>query len=180
MAFQNNPYDFISEELEEGNVYLFYTNLNKLYTVYFDPSEYADYLDKFPFLLSHGFGFGFYFEQISEKTKKGNDDRVLPTIFEIGLDFLNENPTNTILLYHCDSKDKRQTYRHELFEDWYKALPPEKVYMHSIEVKIAQPDGELISHYLGFITNASNPNIEKAILELEDFAMDLIKIKSSK
>lgn len=173
----NNRYDFIKEELEDGTIgYLFLTDNNIIYTVSFNISIYADYLNDYPCLLQNGYGLGFFPEYVTGKPDKCiHDPGISSTIEEITHDFMSSYDDNVFILFHCDSIDGKQAFRHKLFDKWYNTSRyKNEMFKHGLEVEIKTEGGESILHYIGFITKSRNKNIVLAIEELERFSVQLI------
>jgi hypothetical protein len=108
-------YNYIKEELEDSYAYLFSTPLNRIYTVSFDASIYADFLESYPSLLKEGYGLSFHFDSYGiEATKVTFDKGVAVTIHEIINDFL-ESKGKTLLYYitvnhQMEGKQLEQVY----------------------------------------------------------------------
>ena len=128
-----NPYTFYKLQIEdESIVYAFTTDYNLIYNVYFDFSMYQEYIEDYPNLLTHSYGFGFFNNPfiVDKVQKKTKDGRVSTTIHNIILDFLATQNNNTFLLYHCDFKDKKQAFRHKLFKNI--VAPTQSYFYHRI------------------------------------------------
>jgi hypothetical protein len=165
-------YDYFKEETEDGSiVYLFSTESDTFYTVSFDINLYANHLDRFPYLLEHGYGLGIYPNQDNSKPSI----KTSITIKAILADFFSTHQKDAFLLYHCDYTDGKQEYRNRLFEKWHsECKDDEKTYKYSLEVEINVSEDEFVTHYIGFISKDDNENKDRAIEEFEQFSVDLI------
>lgn len=169
-------YSYLKEiDDQDAIFYIFRTSQNLLYTVYFDAYQYQDYLEHYPTLLNSGYAFGFFRIGPAPKDKKIQDELIFPTIHKIVLDFIEEYGNLSVLLYHCDSKDKKHPYRNKLFQNWEKALNEDKsICRTSLKAQIGD-DPQDYHHfvYMGIIADKSNPLIEKVKEEFEAFSIDL-------
>lgn len=169
-------YSYVKEVDEYDTIfYSFITPQNLLYTVYFDAYQYQDYLADYPDLLNNGYAFGFSKIDIETNSKKSRDELIFPTIHRIVLDFIEEYGSSCVLLYHCDSKDKRHPYRNKLFQNWEKALDADKsICRTSLKAQIGDDPGDYHHFvYMGFIADKSNPLLEKVNEEFEAFSVNL-------
>ncbi len=164
-------YNYFKEETDDGSiVYLFGTDGGVFYQVAFDINLYANHLDRFPFLLEHGYGLGIYPSQGDMKPSH----KTSYTVKAILSDFFNQDPV-AFLLYHCEHNDGKQAIRNRLFDKWHnEAKEEEKTYKYSLEVEININEDEVVKHYIGFISKDNNVNKDKAIEEFEQFSADLI------
>ena len=171
-------YNYIKEELEDSYAYLFSTPLNRIYTVSFDASIYADFLESYPSLLKEGYGLSFHFDSYGiEATKVTFDKGVAVTIHEIINDFLESKGKDTFILYHCQSSDGRQAVRASLFNKWFnKSTLNGDLFKSGLEVEINISEHEKEYHYIGFICKANNRYKENAIIELEQFSVALVNV----
>ncbi len=174
-------YNYIKEELEDSYAYLFQTDLNKIYTVSFDSSIYAEFLEAYPSLLQEGYGLSFDFESYGlELPKNRFDERVGVTIHAIIAEFLENKGKNTFILYHCQSMDGKQAMRAKLFDKWFSAsIFNCDMFKNGLEVEINISDTEKEYHYIGFICNTRNKYKDNAIGELEKFSVDLVNVNKS-
>jgi len=169
-------YSFIKEESDENTViYTFFTQYQVLYSVYFDAYHYQDKVYEYPYLLHKGYAFGFIKKSLSKDTKKTQDHLVFPTIYYIILDFLGDKDKDSILLYHCDSKDNKHPYRVRLFQQWESFIKDsDKLFRKCLNAQIG--DDENNKHhfvYMGFITQKDNPFLQEVLEEFENFTIAL-------
>jgi len=171
----NNFYPYIQEEDGDDIIaYSFISSNGAIYAIYFDPYQYLEYVNDYPILLSYGFGLGFY-RKAKEGTIYGNDNLISATISQIILDFLESNPPDTVLLYHCDYKDGKQKGRNKIFNNWYTKSPYNNtIIKNSIPIYINNQDGVVSDYYLGYLTNSNNTNIDALETEFLLFAENLI------
>jgi hypothetical protein len=165
-------YNYFKEEIDDGSiVYLFGTDGGIFYQVAFDINLYANHLDRFPYLLQHGYGLGIYHSEGDAETSH----KTSHTIKSILADFFCTQDAAAFLLYHCEHNDGKQAARNRLFEKWHnESKEEEKTYKYSLEVEINISEEETVKHYIGFISKDNNLNKNKAIEEFEQFSVDLI------
>jgi hypothetical protein len=170
-------YSFLKVETEDNSVfYQFITHNNVAYTVYFSIDQYEQYVDEYPVLLHKGYAFGFRRQKFNASQKNIHDERVSATIYHIITDFIQSKGEETILLYHCDTSDGKQSYRNRLFNMWEQVFAGSPFTRHSIEVQIDR-DEKLIFYYLGFITLSKNPLLEDVKSEFDAFSIYLVEPK---
>jgi hypothetical protein len=147
----NSFYDFAREESNNSVHYVFKTDNDIVYSVYFNPADFSDYLDELPCLSKAGCLFGFFpVDEVSGK--KTSDPLISATLYKIVGDFFNSYGTDKVLLFHCDSEDGKQRGRDKLFETWFKKKPSHIIIQKDgLEVEIERPDGTIKTEYLGFI-----------------------------
>lgn len=170
----DNIYTFFQSENEDGVDYLFFSNRGRLYTVSFDTSVYAGYVDQFPTLLKHGYGIIFSFTQairVSATTSKGAespfDEMVWSTIAEITSDFLKNGNDSTFIVYQCPGFKEQK-----LFSNWFeKCEHCKKVVKEGVTISIDKDPNS--NEYFGFIALKSNPYIKSATDELQEFSISL-------
>lgn len=176
---EQDYYSYFEAEEQDGSIYyVFSTDNNCGYTVYFKMDEYTDYVEEYPLLLQNGYAFGFHRNKFSSPQKNTKDPLVLETIYKIITDFLDQKGLETVLLYHCDANDNKQACRNKLFNDWEKMVAERSgILKHSIEVIIGAGTENQQDNYLGFLTLLDNPLIEDIKSEFEDFSINLIMPK---
>ena len=168
-------YSYFKDTSSDGSIaYLFSTEDNIIYTIFFDAIMYTTYLDHFPNLLQNGFGIG-----ISAEPKPLiKDSKVSKTIIEIIFDFFSNENKESIILYHCDYIDGKQHLRNRIFEGWHNMANIEnRIFRYSLNVDI--PDANII-HYIGFLCIKNNEFKEDAINEFAEFSVDLVSTGSQK
>lgn len=172
-------YSYLKEENDDDSFfYTFPTNQNLLFTVYFKSYDYQDKLENYPNLLQNGYAFGFMPIDIIPNVRKRKDSLVFPTIYEIMQDFISEKGNETTLLYHCDTLDKKHSYRDKLFNNWEKLIENSNLVRHSLKVQLGVDENNHLEYvYLGFITSKNNPFIDKIREEFDAFQIDLISQK---
>lgn len=173
----SNYYSFIKEE-DNDVEYTFYSEINDIiYNVTFSIDDYSLYLNDFPTLLQNSYSFGFRSKKFSQKNTK-KDNLIFPTIYKIINNFMDYAGKQTVLLYHCDVADDKQTYRNKLFNNWGKLVNGTNLYKHSVETEIQKTEqSSKINYYFGFITFLDNPNIDKVKQEFESFTFYIIQPK---
>lgn len=151
-------YSFASEKTEEGSVhYVFSTDTNSIFSVYFNPPDFTDYLNELPSLSNEGILFGFCpIETGNDSRAKSNDPLISATILKIIVDYFDNHGTGKVLLYHCDNHDNRQSSRSRLFLRWEKNLSGIGAIHKVLPVQINHEDGSSTMEYLGFITQGNN------------------------
>lgn len=168
----DNFYSYFQIENAEGTDYLFVSEENKrIYTVSFDESVYADYSEKFPTLLKHGYGALFSYTP-GIKFQKGDpikDAKISQTIVEIMNDFLKNRPESTFIVFECPD------YKHEKFFDGWFNKTPYKSSMIKAGITIEFDDDPSHNVYFGFITQKKNTHIDEALAELTKFSISLSK-----
>ncbi len=162
------------EEEDDGLVsYVCITSNSAVYTVYFNVKEYDRHLDKYPNLFNKGVAFGFFCN--SAPVRPGLDHLIGPTIESILYEFIKNNGDETVLLFHCDCSDARQACRDKLFTNWYnKSDLKEEFKRDRFEATISETD---VTHFMGYITPKSNPNIDNVQLEFDACAFNLMQEK---
>ncbi|AYL96355.1 DUF6169 family protein [Mucilaginibacter celer] len=170
----DNYYSFLKEQDEDSSIfYYFVTSQNFVYTVYFKVDEYSHYIQNFPLLLQSGYALGFRKTSLAgNESNKLYDAKIFPTIYQVINDFVEFNGSETVLLYHCDTSDKKQRERSRLFDKWESYVKVTCLERHNVEVRINES-----SYYLGFIANSNNSNIEVLKHEFNDFAYFIIREK---
>ena len=171
-------YSFL--KLDDGSeiYYQFSTAQSDLYTVYFSPDEYSDFVKHYPNLLTYGFAFGFH-KQKTTDSKNCLDENILETIYRIVLDFMSSNDNKTVLLYHCDQSDNRQSFRNRLFDKWANIIEERnEIKKRSINVVIDGRDSENV--YMGFIVHCTNAVIDDIQTEFDGFAYNLTVVTNEK
>lgn len=161
----NSCYTFFQTESADGIDYLFMTEKNRIYTVSFDMSVYASFVDEFQTLLNSGYGMIFSFEPVIPK-EKGicyEDQRVCITIVEIIIDFLKNYP-DCFIVYQCED------YKEEkFFKKWQNLVNNGEFVKNGIEIEINSNESE----YFGFICKGTNPKIKEAVQDVVKFSMAL-------
>lgn len=112
-----NPYNL--EQDEQG--YYFTTENNRVYRIIFDnlDSVFTDY----PTLQGRVFSYSFYPKDQIERPKV--DLRIRDTIVFSILNFFSTN-TN-LIVFVCDSSDKREVCRKKLFDKWFTSFNSEEL-----------------------------------------------------
>jgi hypothetical protein len=161
-SLADNYYDFASEQAEDAVHYVFSTASGVIYSVYFNPAEFSDYLDELPYLSKSGCLFGFF--PLDDNGDKRKADRLISaTLYKILEDYFESFGSNRVLLFHCDNEDGMQKGRDKLFDIWFKKKPTDLlIHKEGLEVKIPKEDGSTKTEYLGFIIHGNN----KQLLEI--------------
>jgi hypothetical protein len=77
--------------------------------------------------------FLFYPHYPTKPFKKSRDERVFPTIMGMIEDYL-ESP-DRVLIYVCDSSDKKEKARQKLFSDWHETVQ-DTILRHELEIEV--------------------------------------------
>jgi hypothetical protein len=159
-------YDFAREPSGDGAVhYVFTTDTDLVYSVYFNPPDFSDYLEELPLLSQHGCLFGFFpVDEIG--SKKSEDSGISATLYKIVEDYFNSYGDEKVLLFHCDSDDGKQQGRDKLFEKWFKKKPADLIISKDgLEVEIEREGGSIKTEYLGFIIHGENDELLQTVKE---------------
>lgn len=144
-------YDFVREHSESSVHYLFQTNRGAIFSVFFNPAEFSDYLDELPYLSKIGCLFGF-FPVDDSYPKETPSPLFVNTLYKIIEDYFNTYGTDKVLLFHCDNEDGKQKVRDRLFNQWFNKNPENySLIKNGLQVEIERVDGTSITEYLGFI-----------------------------
>lgn len=163
----DNCYSFFQQESPDGVDYLFSTKYSRIYTVSFDMSIYASYVENFPTLLKYGYGILFGYERTIPRQLKTayQDDNVGITIVEIIADFLNSDH-DIFAIMQCESHKQNK-----IFQCWLdKYKNKENYFYNGLEIVIKETDK---TEYFGFICSKENKLIKEAVNELDLFSMSL-------
>lgn len=157
-------YSFIREEGSDNSIhYLFSMDHNLIYSVYFNPPDFSDYLDTLPYLSKSGCLFGFFPIEEAMGSKK-QDPLVMATVYKILADYFATYGNNKVLLYHCDSEDEKQVFRDKLFGKWFNRKPNDLILSKdTLEVEIELPNGLKKTEYLGFVASGNNAKALQSI-----------------
>lgn len=170
-----NYYSFERVE-DQGSVhYVFATDFGIVYSVYFNPPDFSDYIENLPHLSKHGRLFGFF--PVDEESEKKSDPQVSNTVCRIIEDYFGSYGNDHVLLYHCDSDDDRQGCRFRLFKLWARnASHIVDIYTGGKQVEIDRPDGTKKHEYIGFIVagekNKALNTIQEEFIEISAFLID--------
>ncbi|WP_276484891.1 DUF6169 family protein [Paraflavitalea pollutisoli] len=175
-----NHYPYCREELPDLNfTYQFSTHHQLGYIVYFNNTEYDNWLADFPLLYNNGYAFGFLRINFGSEISSVVDTRVAVTICSIISDYLVLQSPETILLYHCDAADSRQAVRMRLFQRWFDRYNPGTFIKNDLEVLLVNQRGE-VPYYLGYITRSDNKLINDFHHEFEQIAQQFIGLSLAK
>lgn len=173
----DNYYSFERQEGADGSVhYVFSTDFGLIYSVYFNPPDFSEFLNNLPHLSKYGRLFGFCpVDDMHEK--KNQDPQVSNTVCKIVEDYFNSYGNDKVLLYHCDSDDERQDCRFRLFNRWHRHNNGDmNIYTDGKEVEIDKPDGFKKNEYIGFIVfgeeNQALKIIEEEFVEISAILID--------
>jgi hypothetical protein len=172
----DNYYSFERQEGADGSVhYVFSTEFGIIYSAYFNPPDFSEFLNDLPHLSKCGRLFGFF--PIDEQLNKNNGDpQVSNTICKIIEDYFTSYGHDKVLLYHCDSDDERQGCRFRLFNRWHRNNKGMNIYSGGKEVEIDKPDGSKKNEYIGFIVFGEEQYalniIEEEFLEISAILID--------
>ena len=120
--------------------------------------EFFSYSYMFPANAKLGniYTFNFYPSKEQAKERIKTDSRIKATILDLLTKFFKAN--NTALVTICDSADKKEMYRHKLFDKWFVEL--ETVFVEKYNCKTVIEDTTL---YNSLLIHAKHPNKQKAI-----------------
>ncbi len=96
-----------------------------------------------------------------------NDPKLKWTIITIIEEFFHDNPN--VLLYQCETGDKRQAMRARLFRRWFERYEKKDKYFLEV-VRIMDED---VENYDAIIVRRDNPDFEQIISEFEKFADEM-------
>lgn len=165
-------HSFLRNELEDFSYTYSFVTSQYGYTVYFNIDEYSDILKDYDFLHKKGYGFGFFNQKFNGE-RKIQDKKVGPTIEKIAEDFIQLMGIETVLLFHCDTSDSRQSFRHKVFTNWYERSSfKDRITMVSVEVEIGDK-----TYYIGYLTHNDNPNLNHLTQEFDSLSVRLITDK---
>ncbi len=175
-------YHYTIEEIEGLIIYDFTTLSGVVYKVIFDYNHFRENLPDFPQLLGNGYDFAFYcmsdkliIDGAAERNKRANDTKISSTITSIICHFFDTQDSSLILLFQCDSSDKKQLFRHALFQRWHrKSSHKAQIHIKTIQVEIQVGKGVTDNRFMGYLYSSANPNLEKVIMEFEDFLGNMI------
>lgn len=164
---------------DESEMFYFYSPVTlRMYSLSFDPSFYAEFSEDFPALLSQSYSIGIYNKKTSDVDAAGEDPAVKETIIKIISTFLSNSHSDAVLLFHCDQTDDRQSARNVLFDRWYEQARDSHVetIREVIEIDVPSSDDEetIIKHYLGYMANKNNTNIEQVQAEFNTFCYNML------
>lgn len=162
---ESNYYDFACEQEEDIVHYAFITSTESIFSVYFNPPGFSDYLDDLPVLSEKGRLFGFF--PVDETVKKQKHDPLIATtVCKIVEDYFETFGKDIVLLYHCDNEDKRQHIRSKLFDLWYdKKQDSLAIFKDTLIAKINKPNGDVKIEFLGFLAHNENSDALNQIRE---------------
>ena len=101
-----------------------------------------------------------------------HDEKLLQTIFILVEEFFNQDPM--IMLYVCDSKDKRQEARNRLFSSWFKRYKNADQYiLHRKSIQ-----GVNTSYYAGALMRVDNPAKDILIDLFDQFVATIERVVS--
>jgi hypothetical protein len=173
LAANLHPYRLYDEE-DGRTSYVFTSSNGSVYSVSFNSNEYDKYTELYPHLFTYGYSFGF-FRMTKPVNRVKEDELIFSTIEAIVIDFCNKIGNEIVLLYHCDYKDGRQSFRDKLFRDKFEAsLNRDGFKRDRYELYIPEKDE---SHYMGYITPVSNPKIDLVQLEFDACSFNLMQDK---
>ena len=139
---QYSPY-----KLEQvGDMYLFETDFNIQYAVWFEQDPISTAMPAFWFNLTNR----------SQKASP-NDSKIRSTIIFIVEEFFRSNPD--ILLYMCDNANEQQAMRSRLFLRWFKAYGQQAEYYTRTEM-VKDGDEE---NYIALIIKRTHPHFQEVI-----------------
>ena len=143
-------------EQAEENVFLFTTKYGVTYSVGFMP----DYL-----FMEEGL-YQFFITNVSGKTMRA-DKNVFETVRVIVEDFFSQG--QPVMLYICDTMDKRQATRDRLFRIWFNTYMMNADYtMFNDQVTL-----DKVHYYASIILRKDHPLHSQVINSFHDFILKL-------
>lgn len=130
----------------ENDVYLFETDYNIQYAVWFEQDPVSSSIPAFWFNLTNR----------SQKASP-NDPKIRSTIIFIVEEFFRSNPD--ILLYMCDNADEQQAMRSRLFLRWFNAYGQQSEYYTRTEMIM---DGTE-ENYIAIILKRTHPHFQEVV-----------------
>ena len=91
-----------------------------------------------------------------------NDPKLRDTIFRIVEAFFAANPD--ILLYICETGDRKQAFRSRLFIRWFNTYTRRDDYV----MQIAEVEAEDTKNFAALIVQKSNPRLQEIITEFNE------------
>lgn len=131
---------------------------------------YIIFLEKSSFVPPFGdFLYDFSFFPLVPKEKRskeqnGLDPKICLTLINFLEDLFDQDVRNSII-FVCDSKDRREIYRKNLFDKWYDRCSLER--FEKLDFKLVNKgDNYSITTYISVVTLKDNPHL----VDLKDFA----------
>lgn len=131
--------------------YRFRTRFQVEYTVRFLRNEYEGYLQEYPSLLHHTFSFAF---EKNAQVRTPKDESVFKTLDAIVGNFYEVVGEEVILLYICDTTDRREDERKVLFSRWQQQSQLRQSHLHELATVMSEK-GDMGFH-LGLIFSKSH------------------------
>lgn len=138
---------------DDRNEYHFTTSLNYQYNVYFLPAK-EDYFSEYPDIPDNIYLFGFSLLNASVKLMPF-DAKVAQTICRILVDFFNNH--KNIIIFICDSTDRRERQRYITFSQWFHRFNTECLFEKTDKILEYDSDNR---YYLSLIYRKDNPDKE--------------------
>ncbi len=173
-----NDFYSYTQEVDEDDIvsYSFRTGAS-IYYVYFDPYQYASYVEKYPNLLTLGFGFGFNRINTNSLSTSTRDHKIGVTISKIVFDFIQERGDKVVLLYHCDFQDEKQKGRDRIFNEWYESSEiKDNIFKQRLHITVEYED-RTSDLFMGYLTSAKNENKDAVDCEFMTFGQNLASSK---
>lgn len=136
---------------ENEHEFHFITSLNYQYHVYFLPAK-EDYFSDYPDVPDNIYLFGFSLQNAIVGTLHF-DAKVAKTICQILFKFFENN--KNIIIFICDSTDKRERQRNITFNKWFHHFDTEHLFEKTD--KVLEYDSEN-RYYLSIIYRKDNPD----------------------
>lgn len=138
---------------EDKNEYHFTTSLNYHYNVYFLPAK-EEYFSEYPDIPDNIYLFGFSLLNTGVGMMPF-DFKIAQTICRILVDFFDNH--KNIIIFICDSVDKRERQRNITFSKWFHHFDTEHLFEKTD--KILEYDSEN-RYYLSLVYRKDNPDKE--------------------
>ena len=136
---------------ENGRDYLIETNRDTLFRIGF--------MDDYSIWATGAYQFTINNES---RRPSPNDQKLKDTVFRIVEAFFIANPD--ILLYICDTGDRKQAFRSRLFIRWFNSYSHRNDYvMQTAEIQ----EGD-VKNFAALIVQKSNPRIQEIIAEFDE------------
>lgn len=137
---------------ESSDSYNFRTDYGVLYRICFDLNQ--------NIWENGAYEFGI---QNENKVPSPNDVKVKQTIKCIIEEFFLSNPD--ILLYQCETGDRRQSVRQRLFYRWFQECADQNKFV----LKVSSLEAEGVVNYIAMIVQRDNPSLSSIIEDFDNF-----------
>ena len=136
---------------ENGRDYLIETNRDTLFRIGFMDDSSIWTTGAYQFTINN-----------ESRRPSPNDQKLKDTIFRIVEAFFAANPD--ILLYICDTGDRKQAFRSRLFIRWFNSYSNRDDYM----MRTAEIQEGDVKNFAALIVQKSNPRLQEIIAEFDE------------